>query len=40
MKHWNKLPRETVDASCLEIFEAKLDRALRNLIYLKLYTPG
>ncbi|KFP09546.1 hypothetical protein Z169_08339, partial [Egretta garzetta] len=32
VKHWNRLPREVVDAPSLEIFKARLDRALSNLI--------
>ncbi|KFQ97797.1 hypothetical protein Y956_02895, partial [Nipponia nippon] len=31
VKHWNRLPREVVDASSLETFKAKLDGALSNL---------
>ena len=32
VKHWNRLPREAVDASSLETFKARLDGALSNLI--------
>ena len=32
VKHWNGLPREVVEASSLETFETRLDRALSNLI--------
>ncbi|KFP26704.1 hypothetical protein N325_07409, partial [Colius striatus] len=32
VKHCNKLPKEAVYASCLEVFKARLDVALRNLI--------
>ncbi|KFQ98759.1 hypothetical protein Y956_04261, partial [Nipponia nippon] len=32
VKHWNRLPREVVDAPSLEIFKATLDGALSNLI--------
>ncbi|KAK4828222.1 hypothetical protein QYF61_024717 [Mycteria americana] len=32
MRHWNRLPREVVDAPCLEAFKARLDGALSNLV--------
>jgi len=32
VKHWNRLPKEAVDAPSLEEFEARLDGALGNLI--------
>ncbi|KFP19872.1 hypothetical protein Z169_07064, partial [Egretta garzetta] len=32
VKHWNRLPREVVEAPSLEAFKARLDRALSNLI--------
>ncbi|KFR11816.1 hypothetical protein N306_09428, partial [Opisthocomus hoazin] len=32
MKHWNRLPREAVDAPSLAVFRARLDGALRNLV--------
>ncbi|KFQ34374.1 hypothetical protein N332_05495, partial [Mesitornis unicolor] len=32
MRHWNRLPREVVDAPSLEVFKARLDRALSNLV--------
>ncbi|KFP23069.1 hypothetical protein Z169_16005, partial [Egretta garzetta] len=31
VKHWNRLPREVVDASSLEAFRVRLDGALSNL---------
>uniref|UniRef100_A0A8C3KH05 Uncharacterized protein n=1 Tax=Calidris pygmaea TaxID=425635 RepID=A0A8C3KH05_9CHAR len=31
VKHWNRLPREVVDASSLELLKARLDAALSNL---------
>ena len=34
MRHWNRLPREVVDASSLETCKARLDGALSNLIEL------
>ena len=32
MKHWNRLPREVVDAPSLETLKVMLDGALSNLI--------
>jgi len=32
VKHWNRLPREAVDAPSLEAFKARLDGALSNLV--------
>jgi len=32
LRHWDKLPREVVDASSLEAFKARLDGALSNLV--------
>ncbi|KFP48420.1 hypothetical protein N323_12627, partial [Cathartes aura] len=31
-RHWNRLPREVVDAPSLEVFKARLDGALSNLV--------
>jgi len=36
MRHWNGLPREAVDAPSLEVFKARLDRTLSNLIESKM----
>ncbi|KFQ59277.1 hypothetical protein N334_00733, partial [Pelecanus crispus] len=30
--HWHRLPREAVDAPSLEVFKARLDGALSNLV--------
>ncbi|KFQ05677.1 hypothetical protein N329_07750, partial [Haliaeetus albicilla] len=30
--HWNRLPREAVGAPSLEVFKARLDGALSNLV--------
>lgn len=30
--HWNSLPREAVDALCLAVFKARLDKALSDLV--------
>ncbi|KFW02647.1 hypothetical protein N327_03448, partial [Fulmarus glacialis] len=32
VRHWNRLPREAVDVPSLEVFNARLDEALSNLI--------
>jgi len=32
MRHWNRLPRETVTAPSLEVFKARMDGALSNLV--------
>jgi len=32
MRHWNRLSREAVDAPSLEVFKARLDGALSNLV--------
>lgn len=31
-KHWNRLPREVVDAPCLSVFERCLDYALNSTL--------
>ena len=36
VKHWNRLPREVVESPSLETFKARLDRALSNLVWLKM----
>ncbi|GAB0205607.1 hypothetical protein GRJ2_003026300 [Grus japonensis] len=32
MRHWHRLPREVVDAPSLEVFKARLDEALGNVV--------
>ena len=32
VRHWNRLPRDVVEAPSLEIFKARLDQVLGNLI--------
>jgi len=32
VRHWNRLPREVVDALSLELFKARLDGALSSLV--------
>ena len=33
VRYWNRLPREAVDAPSLEVFKARLDGALGNLVW-------
>ncbi|KFZ65989.1 hypothetical protein N338_05672, partial [Podiceps cristatus] len=32
VRHWNRLPREAVDAPSLGVFKARLDGALNSLV--------
>ncbi|KFZ52640.1 hypothetical protein N321_02935, partial [Antrostomus carolinensis] len=32
VRHWNRLHKEVVDAPSLEVFKARLDEALSNLV--------
>ncbi|KFO94400.1 hypothetical protein N320_11083, partial [Buceros rhinoceros silvestris] len=32
VRHWNRLPREAVDAPSLEVFKGRMDGASNNLI--------
>jgi len=32
VRHWNKLPREVVDAPSMDVFKAGLDGVLSNLM--------
>ncbi|KFQ02865.1 hypothetical protein N329_03271, partial [Haliaeetus albicilla] len=32
VRHWNRLPREVVDAPSLDAFKARLDGALSSLV--------
>ncbi|KFR01413.1 hypothetical protein Y956_00868, partial [Nipponia nippon] len=32
VRHWNRFPREAVDAPSLEVFKARLDGAWSNLV--------
>ncbi|KFO94727.1 hypothetical protein N320_02355, partial [Buceros rhinoceros silvestris] len=32
VRHWQRLPREAMDASSLAVFQARLDEALSNLV--------
>ena len=33
VRHWNRLPKDVVDAPTLEAFKARLDGALSNLVW-------
>ena len=37
--YWSRLPRETVDAQSLEMFKARLDGALSNLVWWEVSLP-
>ena len=39
VRHWNRLPREVVDAPSLEVFKARLDGALSNVVWWKMSLP-
>ena len=39
MRHWNRLPRDVMDAPSLEVFKARLDGALSNLVQWKVALP-
>jgi len=39
VKHWNGLPREVVEAPSLETFKARLDGALSNPVWFKMFLP-
>ncbi|KFQ37719.1 hypothetical protein N332_12853, partial [Mesitornis unicolor] len=32
VRHWHRLPREAVDGPSLEVFKARLERALSSLV--------
>ncbi|KFV91935.1 hypothetical protein N326_07730, partial [Eurypyga helias] len=32
VRHWNRLPRDVVDAPSLDVFKARLDVAVNNLV--------
>jgi len=42
VRHWNRLPKEAVDAPSLEAFKARLDVALGSLVWwlVTLHTAG
>jgi len=37
VKHWHRLPREAVDPPSLAVFKARLDGALSNLVWWKMF---
>jgi len=39
VRHWHRLPRETVAAPSLAVFKARLDGALSNLVWWKVSLP-
>ncbi|PKU32181.1 hypothetical protein llap_17513 [Limosa lapponica baueri] len=39
VRHWNRLPREVVDAPSLEVYETRLDGALSNLVWWEVSLP-
>jgi len=39
VKHWHRLPRAVVSAPSLAVFKARLDGALRNLVWWKVSLP-
>jgi len=39
VRHWNRLPRESADAPSLELFKARLDGTLSNLVWWKVSLP-
>jgi len=39
VNHWNRIPREVVDAPSLEVFKARLEDSLSNLVWWKVSLP-
>ena len=39
VRHWNRLPGESVDAPSPEMLKARLDGALSNLVWWKVSLP-
>jgi len=39
VRHWSRLPREAVDAPSLDVFKARLDGDLSNLIEWNMFLP-
>ena len=38
-EHWNRLPREVLDSPSLEVFKARLDETLSNMVWWKVSLP-
>ena len=39
VKHWNRLPRDAVDAPSLEVLKSRVDGALSNLVWWEVSLP-
>lgn len=39
LKHWNRTSKEAVHTPSLELFKARLNGALSNLIYCEVFLP-
>ena len=39
VRHWHRLPRGAVDAPSLEVFKARLDGAVSNLVWWEVSLP-
>jgi len=39
VRHWHRLPREAVAAPSLAVFKARLNVALSNLVWWKVFLP-
>lgn len=39
-RHWNKIPRDVVDIPSLEVFKAKLDGTLSNMVWWNAHSRG
>lgn len=39
VRHWNRLPREAVDAPALAVLKARLDKALSDMVWWEVSLP-
>jgi len=39
VRHRNRFPREALNAPCMEVFKARLDGTLSNLVWWKVSLP-